>query len=269
MDDHRHLPDVDRLSVVIALILIAYSTTAFIHLPTRSIEIQFPGFLLQLNLNFNTLIASLSALLAAAGSDWLLTSHPSLDNKLRWQHWPLPAFSAIAVGITLGTLPLGPTWWIVFALGAVLMAGVLVSEYISADPYDLRFSFAVIGLTAVSYALFLIIIISIVGAGFRLYILLSALVPTVFLVAARTLFLRLGGKWALGWAGGITLILTQIAAALYYLPLTPLQLSMCLLGLLYGLIAIAVNLEEKRSGQAMWIEPVLMTVCFIVLGFLL
>lgn len=269
MDDHRHLPDVDRLSVVIALILIAYSTTAFVHLPTRSIEIQFPGFLLQLNLNYNTLIASLSALLAAAGSDWLLTSHPFLVKKLRWQHWPLPAFSAIAVGITLGTLPLGPTWWIVFALGAALMAGVLVSEYISTDPYDLRFSFAVIGLTAVSYALFLIITISIVGAGFRLYILLSALVPTVFLVAARTLFLRLGGKWSLGWAGGITLILTQIAAALYYLPLTPLQLSMCLLGLLYGLIAIAVNLEEKRSGQATWIEPVLMTVCFIVLGFLL
>lgn len=251
------------------MILLAYSSTAFISIPTRNLSIQFPGFLLEFNLNFITIVAVVSAGLAAAGADWILSSHPNADPRTRWQHWMVPAFTAVVIGITLGTIPLGPAWWFVFGLSALLMAGVLISEYISSDPQDLRYSFAVLGLTAVSYALFLIIVVTLTGVGFRLYVLLAAILPAVFLISLRSLYLRLAGRWMTGWAAGITLAITQLAAAMFYLPLRSLQFSMILLGLFYGLITLASNIEEKRTGGSLWIEPALMTLSFVALGFLL
>jgi hypothetical protein len=209
------------------------------------------------------------AILAASGSDWIIAGHPNNTGQTRWHHWLVPAFTAIAIGISLGTLPLGSTWWIVFGFGAVLLAGILSVEYISVDPDDLRYSFAVLGLNAVSYALFLIVVLSIAGAGYRLYMLMAAVIPTVFLISSRSLFLRNGGKWRIPWSAAITLIIAQIAAGLFYLPLRPVQLSLILLGLLYGMVTIANNFDEKFSGRALWLEPVVMTGLFFIAGFIL
>ncbi len=267
--EHKHTPDLDRLSVVTALILLAYSTTSFISFPALSLELQLPGFLLAINIKFITIVSLVVAILAAAGVDWLIAGHPHRSDKNRWHTWLVPSFTAIAIGIPLGSIEIGPQWWVIFALGGILLAGVFVAEYISVDPLDPRYSFAVIGLTAVSYALFLIMVFAIAGAGFRLYILLAAVIPTVFLITARTLYLRLGGTWHLAWAGGISLIMAQLAAALSYLPLHPLQLSLVLLGILYGLVNIAYAIEDRRSPQTLWIEPAFMAVIFIALGFIL
>lgn len=269
MNEHKHLPDLERLSVVIALILLAYATTAFVNLPTRTINLQLPGILLVVNFNFTTVVAMVAAVLAAAGSEWVVASHPHLEGKNHWQHWLVPAFTAIAIGITLGTLPVGPAWWIVFGLGAGLLAAVLTVEYISADAADLRYSFAVLGLDAVSFALFLIIVAAISGAGLRLYILLAVIFPVVFLISARSLFLRLRGGWRLGWAAGIALIIAQLTAAFFYLPLRPLQFSLILLGILYGLVSVASNIEERANWRTVWIEPVIVALSFTALGFLL
>jgi hypothetical protein len=258
-----------KLSIVIAMILLAYATTAFIQLPTSTFNFQLPGFLLVLRFNFTSLVAVVGAILAASGSDWIIAGHPHNTGQTRWHHWLVPAFTAIAIGISLGTLPLGSTWWIVFGFGAVLLAGILSVEYISVDPDDLRYSFAVLGLNAVSYALFLIVVLSIAGAGYRLYMLMAAVIPTVFLISSRSLFLRNGGKWRTPWSAAITLIIAQIAAGLFYLPLRPVQLSLILLGLLYGMVTIANNFDEKFSGRALWLEPVVMTGLFFIAGFIL
>jgi len=269
VNEHKHLPDLERLSVVIALILLAYATTAFVTLPSQTLALQLPGILLVVNLNFTTIVAVVAAVLAAAGSEWVVSSHPHLTDQNHWHHWLVPAFTAIAIGITLGTLPVGPAYWIVFGLGGVLLAAVLTVEYISADAADLRYSFAVLGLDAVSFALFLIIVAAINGAGLRLYVLLAVIIPVVFLISARSLYLRLRGSWRLGWATGIALIVAQLAAAMFYLPLRPLQFSLILLGILYGLITVASNIEEKASWRTLWIEPSIVALTFAVLGFLL
>lgn len=267
--NHKHTPDLDHLSVIAALILLAYSTTSFISFPTKSIELQLPGFLLVVNINFITIIALVVAVLAAAGVDWLISGHPHRSEKKRWQHWLVPSFTAIAIGIPLGSIEVSPAWWVVFGLGGLLLTGVFIAEYISVDAEDMRYSFAVMALTVVSYALFLIMVFAITGAGFRLYTLLAALIPTTFLITARTLYLRLGGNWRLAWAAGITLIITQLGAALFYLPLRPLQYSLILLGLLYGLVNLAFAIEDKRPVQTLWIEPAIMSALFISLGFIL
>ncbi len=259
MATHQHLPDANRLSIISATILIAYASTPFINLPPRVISVQLPGFLFELQANFTTIISILVAILAAAGSDWLIQGHPHQEGKARLPHWLLPALTAWSIGIPLTTLEAGPQWWVVFALGGLLFVLVLVAEYIVVDLNDIRHAPASVGLTAVAFALYLVLAISVRAAGMRLYLLILALAPTVFLVATRALFLR-SGQWHAGWALGIALVVAQVATGLHYWPLKPLTFGLILVGLAYGLTSLAGNIEEGRPLSKIWQEPVVMIV---------
>lgn len=255
----QHLPDANRLSIVTATILLVYALTPYVNLPGQELELQLPGFLFQLRLNFNTLVSVLVALLAAAGTDWLMQGHPTAAGVARLPNWLLPALTAWVIGVPLTTLDISPEWWAVFALGGLLLILVLVAEYIVVDPNDIRHAPASIGLIAVSFALYLVLAISIRAASLRLYVVLIALAPTVFLVSIRTLFLRNLGRWLVSWAVGITLVVGQVAVGLYYLPISPLRYGLILLGLTYGLTSLASGIEDQHSSRVVWIEPAIMT----------
>ncbi len=231
MEIHRHLPDADRLSIVTATILIAYAATPFVSIPSQAITLQLPGFFFELQLNFTTIISFMVAVLAAAGTDWLIQGHPHQEGKTRLPHWLLPALTAWSIGVPLSTLEISPQWWVVFALGGLLFVLVLVAEYIVVDPDDFRHPLAGVGLTAVAFALYLVLAISVRAAEMRLYMLLLALTPTVFLVATRSLYLRSGGRWHAPWAFGIAMVVAQAAIGLHYLPLRPLTFGLILVGL--------------------------------------
>ena len=269
MNDHRHLPNIDHLSIITAMVLLAYSLTAFLQLPEKSLSIQLPGFLFEAKINFFTIVSILVAGLAAAGSNWLISGHPLPGAEGRWQHWILPALTALVIGVPLNELQVSAAWWIVFGMGGLLFVGVLVSEYISVDPLDMRFSLASVALTVVSLALFLILAITVRGAGLRLYVVLSAIVPAIALLSARTLHLRLMGKWLLAWAGGIALIIGQLTVCLFYLPLKPLQFGIIWLAIAYALISLAGNIEEGFPNSKIWIEPVLMFLVILMLSVIL
>ena len=245
-----------------AMILIAYSLTAVITLPTQTLNLQLPGFLLSVDVNFLTLVSVLVALLAAVGCDWLISDHPFFEKKTRWHHWPLPALTALIIGVPLDVMQVSAAWWWVFALGGVLLAGVLLSEYISVDPGDNRSVLAIISLTAVSLALFLTLAISLRGSGSRLYLILAALAPASFLVTARYLQLRTGGEIKTAWALGISLVMLQLATGLFYLPLKPIQFGLLLMGTLFSLLTFSGNILESRSSKTTWIEPLLLLVLF-------
>ena len=174
------------------MILLAYALTAFINFPARSLNIQLPGFLLTLRINFITIISVVVAFLAAAGSDWLIAAHPSVGQARRFHHWLIPAFTALVIGVPLNSLQVSPSWWVVFALGGLLLVGVFIAEYISVDPSDVRFPIARVSLTAMSFALFLVLLIAVRGAGLRLYAVLGAILPATAVVTAKALHLRLG-----------------------------------------------------------------------------
>jgi hypothetical protein len=267
VETRRNLPDIDRLSVITAMILFAYSLTAVINFPSRSIELQLPGFFFQFDLNFMTIVSVVVAVLAAAGCDWLISDHPFLVNQPRWQHWLLPAVTAMVISVPLDILRVSPAWWVVFGLGGILLVIVLLSEYISVDTADSRSALALVSLTAVSLALFLTLAIAMRGAGLRLYLILAALAPACGLVSARALHLRLGGNWKITWAAGISLVMSEIVVGLYYLPVKPVQFGLITTGLLYGLISLAANIEESRSSRVLWIEPLAIILTLVVAGF--
>lgn len=267
--EHQYLPDMDRLSVLVASILLSYALLPFIRLPEQVLDLSVAGILFEFKVNFFTILVIISAGMAAAGTDWLLSDHPRHENKGSYQHWLIPAMSTWVIGVPLSTLAVGPQWWAVFAFGGLLLVLVLVAEYITVDPDDTRHAPAAVGLTAVSYALFLILIIALVAAGTRLYILLPAIVITVFFVSLRNINLRLGSRWCFVWSGVIALIVGQVSAALHYWPLSPLQSGLVILGLAYSLASVAGSIEEGRSLREFWIEPSVMLVILWGMAFAL
>jgi hypothetical protein len=269
MDEHNHLPDIDQLSVLAATILLAYALTPFVQIPETNLVLRLPFAVFSYPLNFGTLVSILTAALAAVGADWLLRSHPHLGNSLHWAHLLLPALTAWAIGVPLGTLKISPEWWAVFAMGGSLLVWVFIAEYIVVDFQDSRHGPATIGLTALSFALYLILAITVRSAGLRLYLLLPALVIPLAMVCLRTLYLRIGGGLHLAWTFGIMAVTAQVVIGLQYWPLPPLPYGLILTGLAYALTSIAGSIEDGRTWPALLIEPGIVMGLLWFLAFIL
>jgi hypothetical protein len=266
---HHHLPDVNRLSVIASAILLAYAITPLVSLPEMAFSITLPLGLFTFSLSLTSLVSVLTVGMAAAGTDWLLKGHPHLRTQTTVQHWIVPALTAWVIGVPLGALKNSPQWWGVFALGGLLLVLVLAAEYIVVDFEDTRVGPATIGLTALSFALFLLLVIALRGAATRLYLLVPTVGVAFFLLCLRTLYLRLNGRWCFTWSIAITVLIAQVALGLHYLPLSPPGFGLVLLGLAYALISLAVSIEDGRSGRGIWLEPVIMLAAFLGLIVLL
>jgi hypothetical protein len=249
------MPSPGRLSVLAATILLAYASVRLFDLPPSQFSYQLPGFFLSFEINATTLITLLAAALMATGADLLLRDHPLLKGKNTLQHWLLPALTAWVIGVPLYRLPLSPQWLAGYAIGGALLMLVLVAEYISVDPEDRRYSLASAGLTAVSFALLLMLAIAIRSAGFRLFFSLPALTFASALVILRTLNLRLRGRWLFLETGALSLIIAQLAAAFHYLPLSPIAYGLALLGPAYALTSLIASLYEGISLRQAILEP--------------
>jgi hypothetical protein len=250
-----YLPNADRLGILSAAILLAYATSRFVDFPPREIGLQLPGFYLAFELNIHTVVALLVAGLTATGADLLLRDHPALGEKRTAEHWLLPALTAWTLGIPLNQLPIGPQWLISFTIGGAMLMLVLVAEYIAVDPKDERYPLASAALTAVSYALLLILTITLQSAGFRLFLILPALLLAAGLVSLRTLHLRLNGRWLYLPTFVIVVILAGIISAFHYWPLSPITYGLLILGPAYALTSLIGALSEGQPIKRALVEP--------------
>ena len=256
----RYLPDPHRLSILAATILLAYALANFVQLPGRELALQLPGLYLSVQINIKTFVALLVAALTATGADWLLRDHPALEKRSTLEHSLLPALTAWVIGIPLFQMPLGPLWWVGFGVGGTLLILVLLAEYISVDPQDVRQPPAAAGLTALSFVLYLTLAVSLRFAGIRLFLIVPALTLALWLVSLRVLHLRLHGRWAPIHTGVVALLIGQMAAALYYWPLSPVSFGLVLLGPAYSLTSLIAGLEEGRSFRQAFVEPLVVLV---------
>ncbi len=255
MAEHRYLPDSDRVGVLTATVLLAFALTHLIRAPEFNFEIQLPGFFLLLPLNLPTAMTVLTAGLTATGMDWLLQSHPSLNGRSTYQWWLLPTLTAFVIGVPLSSQPAGGVWWVGFVGAGVLLFFVFVAEYVVVDPGAPQYAVSVAGLTAISYTLFFVLAVALRYAGIRLYLLVPALFLAAFLTSLRILHLRLSGRWEYFWSAGIAFVCIQLAAGLHYWPLSPVQFGLLLIGSLYGLTSLAMNLGEDLPARRAVIEP--------------
>lgn len=262
MEDKYSMPVTERISVLAATILFAYILSRYIDLPERILELQLPGLYLAAQLNTKTVVTLLVAGLTATGADWLLRAHPKQKGQSTVEHWLLPTLTAWVSGTLLFNLESGLQWWLGFVLAGIVLMLVLMAEYIVLDPEDSRHPQASIGLTALSFALFLALAINLHATNVRLFLLLPALTISAGLVSLRTLHLRLRGKWTIWQSATIALIGGQFAAALHYLPITSIAFGMALIGPIYAMISYSANSIEQIPLRQALIEPLLSILLF-------
>jgi len=121
--------------------------------------------------------------------------------------------------------------------------------------------------SALLFALYLLLAIALFSANLRLYIRLPLLAIGAMVVILRSLYLRFR-SWEMIWAVVSSLIVSEIAVGLHYLPLTPIQNGMLLAGMAYALTSIVMGIKESRQGTAFWIEPISMFVLFVLVSFI-
>jgi len=260
MEKQSHLPDFDRLGILSATILLAYTVARRVNLPPPKMTIDLFGRHLPVEININILVTLLVAGITATGAYQLLRNHPALQGQPTFQHWLFPALTALVIGIPLFQLPLSLLWWIGFALGGVLLILVLVAEYIVVDPEDIRYRPAAVGLTAVSFALFLVFAITLRYAGTHVVVTVIGLSVSSGLVSLRVLHLRIHAHWSYAQAFVIALIIGQLALGLFYWPLLPAAYGLALLGPAYSITGLVGNLADGEPVRIAIIEPIIILI---------
>jgi len=198
----------------------------------------------------------LTAGLTATGMDWLLRGHPSLKGRVTFQWWLLPTLAAFVISAALPILPTGTAWWIGFAISGVFIFFVFLAEYIVVDADAPYYAVSIAGLTAISYTLFFILSVALRSSGARLFLLIPGLFIAASLASLRILYLRLSSRWEFAWAIGIGLVCIQVAAGLHYWPLSPIKFGLMLIGPLYGLVNLSINLGERIPARRALFQPV-------------
>jgi hypothetical protein len=253
----RLTPDPDRLGIVTATVLLAFTLTRLLPAPEFTVTLALPGFYFDIPLTIGTAITVLAAGLTASGMKWLLSDHPSLARKSTRQHWLLPTLTTLVIGVSLTVIPTITAWWVGFGLSAVIMMLVFLAEYVVVEPAAPNYAAARAGLTALSYALFLILAMALRLAGTRLVVLVPAIFLAAGLITLRILHLDGTDRWDYPWAVGISLVCTQLAAGLHYWPMEPLQFGLALTGPLYALTSFSTRITDGTPVRGAAIEPIL------------
>jgi len=273
MKDQHSFPNSDRLSVVMAMIMLAFGLTRVIPISSDTMSFQFLGVKFDVLINIRTVMAVLTGFLAALGSDWIIKEHPAnVSARGKWyisiQNWIVPVFTSFVISITLNQMFAGLSWWIIFGLGSVLLLLIFIAQYAINNISDANNPFASVGLTAITFALFLILAIALRSSGLRLYVILIATIIAAGFVCLRTFYIRLNGEWSYLWSLLVILVVGQITVGLYYLPLSPLQFGLFTTGTLYVLISFAVGIKEERKLAGILTEPISMLLITITMGIL-
>ncbi len=250
MHFRKTLPDINRLSIVAAAIMLAFALTLLVSFPAQLIAFNFLGILLEFSLDFSTLTILLTALLAAAGMEWLIQSHPDWPKETRrWdsvRHWILPILTTLVIGVALYNFKGGVFWWVIFSLGSFLLLAVFIAEYNVVNVSSVRHPMAAIGLTGLSFALYLLMAIAIYSANLRLYLRIPLLAVGAMMVISRSLYLRLG-EWYPMWAFVNSLIVSEVAVGFHYLPIAPIQFGLILVGIAYGLTGVVSGIKNPAG----------------------
>jgi len=243
MQKTRHLPDRDRLSVLTAIILLAYALARFVELPRQTVSASLFGSSIGFDLDGPFVLLLLVAALISTGSDSLMRSHPALRGASPLRavlHWILPGCAALGLGLLLNRLPPGVGWWLGLAASAVGLILVLVAEYTVIAPDDAGFYWAALGLTTLAYAIALIFFGLLRASSGRAAITATSAALVSALIALRLLVLAgATPRESLPLAGAIGLCLGECTWALNYWPAGALGTGLLLLVLFYTCTGLA------------------------------
>lgn len=238
-----------KLTVVIASVTLFLGMIFLLPVEQSSAETAIFG-------NMEKFIPVLSGFLAFLGTRWVFADSSSprrFTEEQRLVHFILPTFSVYVLTQALIQMQRNATWWYVYLAGTLLFFAVVNSEY--QDLYDVQRQHALPGilLVALSHALFFILAVVFKIGLLRFVFVVPGIFFAVIFISLRMFKLRTG-QIQPGAVILIALLLTQLAGALYYFFITPIQYALILTALLYSFISIFSGIVEKRKGRSLFLE---------------
>ncbi len=263
--DNRYI---NRFSIILATL-----ATFFASLYLMPQDLFAPGtnlFGFILNFSVVGLVPIVLMMLSSGGCFWLFVTSPEREKfvGIPWVFIPnvvLPGLATLITSTLLIQLERNPIWWVSLGLGLLIIGVILSAEYRVLSPSVETDKIVAPLLISLAFGLFLAFTISLAASQLRMYVQAILILFAAGFVAYRTVHLRTNGKGAFSIVLICGVLCAEVAGALYYVFLKPIQNGIILCGLLYILTAF-MAIEGPLTRRKI-IEPLLMA-GFIVLMFI-
>ena len=248
----------DRLSVLIALILLALALIPLLNAPGRSVGASVLGSELDIEITPAGLITLLAAGLACAGVDMLIRVHPRVrsgESGPTWVFWILPALTVIGVEQWLSHASSGLAWAAqLFASGAVMWI-IIRAEYGTIDPDGPAAGRWRLVLNVAAYLLAFGLFATIWETRIRSLITASMTVAVALLISIDMMWVtRASARRVLLNAMPVAIVTGECAWALNYWRATAAMAGLSLVLIFYALSGIATQYLFGKLTQRVVIE---------------
>lgn len=261
-DDHPH-PDLDRLSSLSALLLLAYGSVRLATLPTYTAEVGMLGLVVPIVVNTRLVMLVMAAALSTLGADWLVGSHPALDGR----RTPLvklvvPGLAAVGIGAFLTGIPTGPAFWMGLPLGAAVLMLAFTAEFYVTDREAPHFTSWSLVLHILAYLLLLEIFFAARATALRSIFVVPVSFTTATAVGWRLLSLQADKPEIRDIALIAGWIAAQLSWGLHYLPVRPIQGAILVTLVLY----VTLTLMSRYITGDLDLREAIMTAAVSLIG---
>jgi len=259
----------DRLSGVIALILLALALIPVLNTPGRSVGASVLGSKLDIEITTAGLVTLLAAALACAGVDMLIHTHPRARANQAgptFVFWILPALAVIAAAQWLARSTTGRDWALQLLAAGVVLWIIVRAEFTTVDPDAPRAGQWRLLLNVLAYGLAFALFSMIWETRIRSVITASLMAITAFLLSIDLLWsTRAILRRVLLNAAVVGLILGECAWALNYWRANAITAGLALVLIFYALSGVAVQHLLNRLTRRVLAEFGVVVLAAIVL----
>ncbi|MDD2522198.1 MAG: hypothetical protein PHW11_05205 [Anaerolineaceae bacterium] len=257
----------NRFSILLAFLALGFALIYLLPTDVGAEAIEILG--IQFEFSFFNLIPILLALLGAVGAIWVFATHPKWRNErltfLRLlPHLMLPFIAIMILSIVLRQSARSLIWWVVFLTGYSIVALLLRAEYVLIEDSGINsLGYSILVISA-AFGLYLLLTIALKNSNVRMIAQFLLIFLAGLFVSFRLLSLQGGGKDSLLNSLLASIMVTQLAVALHYIFVPPIQYGLLLTGLLYSLSSWMSQYKSDKKWQQ-YTEPIVMSLVTLVL----
>ncbi|MGQ9467169.1 MAG: DUF5656 family protein [Anaerolineae bacterium] len=263
----------DRLSVLIALILLTSVLFRFVQLPQVTRRFHPLGSPLEVNLTGEGLLVVLVAGLAAMGARYILAAHPDAPDHLPrplYFSWVLPGLLGGMIAYLVELAPTEVVWGGGLLLALLLIGLAVAAEFAALSPRHPAATRARLGLNILAYLLALVFFFLIYRTRARSLVTATEVTLVAFLVALDLLGVaETGAARAVLYSAVVGLVVGEATWALNYWRLDNWTASLLLLLFFYLATGIAQQYLLDRLKPAVLLEFGLVTAAVLALVLVL
>lgn len=257
----------NRFSILLAFLALGFGMLYL--LPTEASAELLNIFGIAFRLNFFSFIPLLLAALAAVGAIWTFSVHPLWDDEKfsLYKILPnlaLPFLSILILAIVLMQSTRSLVWWAVFLPGYLILVLLLRAEYKLIGTSENQHFWYSILVISFSFGLFLLFTIALKNSGIRMFVQFMLILIAALFVAYRYYSLMNPANKNYLQAALVAWITAQLAVALHYVFIKPIQYGLILTGLLYALSSWMSQFQATKKWYQ-YKEPLLMAAVTILI----